>query len=132
MGLAHLGFVRADTPALLYACCSLAGAAYGAMWSLLPAIVGDIFPPSRFATFYNLFALAASSASLLLSTLLATKVYAAHAHAATPGVAAECYGGACYLVTHFSVAGLCAAGVLCATALGVRNRHVYRHALGRL
>jgi len=129
------------------------GAAYGAVWSLIPSIVGDLFPPQRFATFYNLFALAASGSSLLLSTILATRVYAAHAHAPgevqggfTPpgaeapvdtgggmvgvggpgGGAAECHGGACYRATHLTVLAVCACGAACALVLAARNRQVYR------
>jgi MFS family permease len=128
MGAAHLSLTQARTPALLYACCCVAGTAYGCVWSLLPAIVGDLFPPSRFASFYNLFSLSASSSSLLLSTLLATRVYAAHAQ--TVGTAhqavAECFGPGCYRDTHLSVAAICIGGAACALAVAGRNRQVYR------
>jgi MFS family permease len=125
MGAAHLSLTQARTPAPLYACCCVAGTAYGCVWSLLPAIVGDLFPPSRFATFYNLFSLSASSSSLLLSTLLATKVYAAHAHTAGAAVVAECSGPECYRDTHMGVVAVCVGGAACALAVAGRNRHIY-------
>lgn len=126
MGAAHAALLGAASPPLLYLGAAAGGAAYGAVWSLLPSIVGDIFPARHFATVYNLFSLAASSSSLLLSTLLATKVYAAHAHVTTPGAAAECHGSLCYRATHLAILGACAAGTAGALALGVRNRAIYR------
>ena len=105
---------------------------YGAFWSLLPTLIGDLFGLRAFASTYNAYTPAVSGASLLLSTQLAARVAEAHtppAPPAPPGAPPPppppCYGDGCYQLTHIVVLALCAAGVASCVVLWLRVRGFY-------
>ena len=136
MGLCHAMLLFARFTILIFAATITGGLAYGAFWSLLPTLVGELFGLTAFASTYMAYSLATSSASLVLSTQLASRVAEAHtepAPPAPPGMPPPpptlCYGDDCYRLTHFVVIGCCALGALCVSVVGFRTRHFYRRRL---
>ena len=91
------------------------------------------------STLWQAYSLATSSAALILSQQLASRVSEAHTPPAPPpppalpGVppppAPDCYGTACYRLTHLVIIALCALGTVCVAIVGIRTRQFYRSRL---
>ena len=133
MGIAHGLLLGAQSVFLLYAAIVCAGVSYGAFWSLVPSLVGELFGLAAFASTYMAYSLATSSASLILSTTIASRVAEAHTPpspppppGAPPPPPPDCYGDECYRLTHLIIIGCCAVGALCVGVVSVRTRHFYR------
>ena len=152
MGLSHATLIFARITALIYVAIVGAGFAYGALWALLPTLIGELFGLRAFASTYMVYSLAVSGGSLVLSTLIASKIAEAHTHAppsAPPPTASApphplqlvpptkspplalgatnvCYGDGCYRDTHLIVVGLCIVGALSVALVSIRTRHFYR------
>ena len=98
---------------------ALAGAAYGALWTLIPTLAADLFGRQHFGSNYALILPSVSLAAILFSTVLAPAVYAAHAD--DDG----CTGADCFGLTFLITAVSCGAGAVMALLLGVRSRGRY-------
>ena len=118
--LAMLVFYASGTsvPTALVAA-ALAGAAYGAIWTLIPTLAADLFGRQHFGSNYALILPSVSLAAILFSTVLAPAVYAAHAD--DDG----CTGADCFGLTFLITAMSCGAGAVMALLLGVRSRGRY-------
>lgn len=118
--LAMLVFYASGTsvPTALIAA-ALAGAAYGALWTLIPTLAADLFGRQHFGSNYALILPSVSLAAILFSTVLAPAVYAAHAD--DDG----CTGTDCFGLTFLITAVSCGAGAVMALLLGVRSRGRY-------
>jgi len=142
MGVAHALLLAAHVEAILYLGVCLGGLAYGAFWSLIPTLTGELFGMKAYASIYSSFAMAVSLGSLVLSTTLASSNYDAHiatappaappplfanetAPPSPPSTSKMCYGGECYQLTHLIVIGLCTFAALCMAALTARTRAFY-------
>ena len=141
MGLSHLLLLLAHLTPLLYVAVVIAGVAYGALWALLPTIVGELFGLRAFASTYCGYALATSASTLVLSTFLASRVAEANSTpspsspsppsppllpgASPPAGGETCYGDACYRLTHLIVAGLCLIGAISVGLVSLRTRSFY-------
>ena len=138
MGAAHAMLIGARYLGLVYLATVCAGLAYGAFWSLVPTLVGEIWGLNAFASTYNAFTPAVSGASLLLSTQLASGVAEAHTRpspplppGAPPPPPPPCYGDGCYRLTHVVICALCLLGVITSGAVGYRTRKFYARRLER-
>lgn len=108
----------------LFAGAVLVGFCYGGFWTLMPSLVLQFFGSKYFATIYNVQSLAVSSASLVCSTLLASKIYDSEAkeHPASSGNG--CAGPTCYRLTSLIMAALEFVALL--AALKLYLAHVFR------
>ena len=123
MGVAHAIFLIPGEGMLFFGCV-ITGLAYGAQWSLSPAIVGDIFGLKYFASNYSLLALAPTIGSIVLSTAIASSIYQHHAHGKS-----DCFGSECYAYTHAIIVACCIVGAVCAVVLARSTRQVYSRML---
>ena len=98
---------------------AVSGAAYGAIWTLIPTLAADLFGRKHFGANYALILPAVSLAAVLFSTLLAPAIYAKHAD--DDG----CAGAACFGTTFLATAAACGGGAVMALLLGVRSRKRY-------
>ena len=119
MGVAHAIFLIPGEGMLFFGCV-ITGLAYGAQWSLAPAIVGDIFGLKYFASNYSLLALAPTIGSIVLSTAVASGIYQHYAHGKS-----DCFGTACYAYTHAIIVACCVVGAVCAVMLARSTRQQY-------
>mmetsp|Transcript_5591 Transcript_5591/g.13124 ORF Transcript_5591/g.13124 Transcript_5591/m.13124 type:complete len:586 (-) Transcript_5591:18-1775(-) len=101
----------------------LAGWAFGSMYPTMIVTISDLFGTERIGSNYMVYdGSPSASASILMGKWLATAVYEAHTE---PGKT-SCTGHLCYRDTFLSVAGLQLLAALCAMALSLRSRIVYR------
>ena len=110
-----------DSSGTIYAATLISGLSYGALWSLVPCIVMDLFGRKNYGTNYNLFAVAPALGSVLVSVVLAAGVY--HEH--TPKGKTCCIGKACYEATFLTAAGVAAIGVVLTIVLSLRSNVFY-------
>jgi len=140
MGAAHALLLGGSLEVLLYLGVCVGGLSYGAFWSLIPTLTGELFGMKVYASVYSSFAMAVSLGSLLLSTELASSVYDANILStppsppprsglslppSPPSVAKTCFGDACYRTTHLVVIGVCGVGTACMVVLYFRTRAFY-------
>jgi hypothetical protein len=100
------------------------GAAYGALWALIPALTVELFGGTHVAENYAVLTSTPAVGSVALSAGLAAWVYEAAAAAQGAGETA-CKGRSCYQVTLWSCAVLSGAAAAMATAVWLRNRSFY-------
>uniref|UniRef100_A0A7S3K327 Nodulin-like domain-containing protein n=1 Tax=Aureoumbra lagunensis TaxID=44058 RepID=A0A7S3K327_9STRA len=105
----------------------IAGASYGALWTLLPTITSDLFGLQRFASNYMLCLPFIILASLLFSTVLAATVYSDHTNDDDDSNDDDntCTGAACYDLTFLITAGCCLFGAVIASFLVVKTKYLY-------
>eukprot|EP00965_Chrysotila_dentata_P003701 121230-Pleurochrysis_carterae.AAC.2 len=135
MALSHALLIGARSALSLYLGVCLCGLAYGALWTLVPTLSVELYGLRHFAATYGVFSIAATAASLLYSTELATKVFDAHATAAREGDEGEgpqCDGDACFRLTHVVVIAGCVAGAIGAALLTLRTREFYMNTLAKI
>ena len=114
-----LFFVSGTSVPMALIAAAVSGAAYGAIWTLIPTLAADLFGRKHFGANYALILPAVSLAAVLFSTLLAPTVYARHAD--DDG----CAGAACFGTTFLATAAACGGGAVMALLLGVRSRKRY-------
>ena len=105
----------------LYVAVALAGHCFGSFWVLMPVIVAELWGDKSAGSIYGLLGASPAVGSLVLNTLVAGRVYDAHADATTR----ICHGTVCFRSTFQLAAVACAAGVAAAAALLRRTRHIY-------
>jgi len=100
------------------------GAAYGALWALIPTLTMELFGGTHVAQNYAVLTSTPAVGSVALSAGLAAWVYEAAA-AAQGGETGVCTGRSCYEVTLWSCAALSVVAAAMAAAVWVRNRAFY-------
>ena len=110
-----------DSSALIYAATLLSGLCYGALWSLVPCIVMDLFGKSSFGANYNAMAFAPAIGSAVMSVGIAAHIY----HKNTPQGKTCCIGKACYETTFLIAAGVGVVGAVLTFILSMRTRRLY-------
>lgn len=101
---------------------ALAGWSYGMIWTLIPTLASDLFGNAHFGSNYMLCLPAVLSGSVLFSTVLAPKVYAAHLEDGSD----TCSGAGCFGDTFLATALACLFGAGAALVLARRSRGLYR------
>ena len=117
--LAVVGMLISE--ATLYVCVPIIGIAFGAQWSLLPALVSVLFVPQLRALFYALLGCGTGVAGLLASTVLSGNVYRVHASLHANGHT-ECYGTSCFQWALLPAAMWCAAAAVLTLVIQVKYR----------
>ncbi|WIA09948.1 hypothetical protein OEZ85_010161 [Tetradesmus obliquus] len=107
----------------LYVLSVLLGVAFGAHWSLLPAITSDLFGLKHFAANYTTLQFAPAMGSYLLATEVTGWLYdrAAEAH----GDIHQCIGPDCFRTAFLLLAGLAALSSLACCLATSRSRRAY-------
>jgi hypothetical protein len=149
--------LTAGTPGALYISVALVGGCFGSFWTFCPVVVTELFgekhsgaictlmlrppgcPPPLTLPFPGVCVLPSDGAvgtspavgSFFLNTLLAGRVYDAHARMPPPTPAgdaqgATCTGKACFRLTFQACSGASLAGMVLAFALLRRTRHMYK------
>ncbi|KAL6908132.1 hypothetical protein ACP4OV_002302 [Aristida adscensionis] len=128
----HL-LVAAGAPrGTLYAASVIIGFCFGAQWPLLYAVVSELFGLRRYATLYNLGAVASPVGAYVLNVRVAGRLYdaeAARQHGgALPSGAGDkaCLGAECFRRSFLIVTAATAAGALVSLVLVWRTRGFYR------
>lgn len=102
---------------------ALSGLAFGMVWPLMVLIVGEIYGTSHFSANYMFCdGFTSAAGTVLLSKIVAQRVYDSHieGHHTDDGV--TCYGEACFQLTHVVVTVLSVSGALAS----LRMQHVTR------
>eukprot|EP00667_Euglena_gracilis_P010020 EG_transcript_10194 len=123
-GLAQLWLAQGH-PQQLFGGCLLAGLCYGGYWALMPAICADIFGVHHLGAIYNFIHFAPSTGALVLSTLVAGRLYDQEAR--RQGSGTTCHGPACYHDAFLINAAACLVAFVAAAWLQERTRFRYRH-----
>jgi MFS family permease len=110
----------------------VAGLAFGAHWSLVSAIVSDLYGLSSFASNYTTLQLAPALGSYCLATLLAGFLYDREAQRQSGGQHHECEGRGCFGAAFQVLAALGLVGSGCAALLLERSRRAYAVMVARL
>jgi MFS family permease len=108
-----LFFVSGTSVPMALIAAAVSGAAYGAIWTLIPTLAADLFGRKHFGANYAL---------ILPAVSLAAAVYSKHAD--DDG----CAGAACFGTTFLATAAACGGGAVMALLLGVRSRKRYASA----
>jgi len=104
----------------------LSGWAFGATYSVLVLVVGDVFGRRYFASNYMLYdGLPAAVGSVSLAKYMAQAVYMRHADDN-----GRCRGDECFRPAYLCIAGLQFLGVVCTVIFSLRARAVYSILLG--
>mmetsp|Transcript_19536 Transcript_19536/g.49144 ORF Transcript_19536/g.49144 Transcript_19536/m.49144 type:complete len:265 (-) Transcript_19536:634-1428(-) len=93
----------------LYAGAVAGGFAFGSFWSLMPAVLSEIFGTRFFATIYSSICTAPGLGSLLLATGLTSYVYESKAKdhgTGTTCAGPDCFRGAFFLIGLMSLCGM--------------------------
>ena len=121
---AHGCLIAASRPRLI-AGVALAGAGFGATWTLMVVTVSELFGPDHMGSNYMLFdGMGAAVGNLGLAMLLSQSVYTAHI--ADPSRSETCLGAACFRDTHLVVVGLLLTSVAAACGFAWSSRGLYR------
>ena len=102
MSVAQLLLAAADTDTGMYVACIVLGLSDGIMWSLGPLLTGKLFGMKHSGKNFGMVVLAAAIFALALSLSLEPRVYQAHVSAGGK----ECFGKACFALTHYVCAAL--------------------------
>eukprot|EP00877_Chromochloris_zofingiensis_P006206 jgi/Chrzof1/1839/Cz10g23080.t1 len=113
------------SPQWLYAAAVLAGLALGAHWTLVPAIISDLFGVQHFAANYTFYQFAPAIGGLSFGTVLAGWVYDVHAEHAESGHT-TCTGPECFKTTFLILAVLCGLGTVAAARITFSTRGLYK------
>ncbi|KAJ7557404.1 hypothetical protein O6H91_05G125500 [Diphasiastrum complanatum] len=118
----------------LYIGSALTGFAYGAFWSLCPAVISEVFGLNLFASLYKLISIGPPIGSYLLSAKLVGVLYdqeAAwyqkqfHGTLNIPLEANICQGQRCFALAMLSLAIVCMIGVVASIVFWMHTKHVY-------
>ena len=121
---AHGCLIAASRPRLI-AGVALAGAGFGATWTLMVVTVSELFGPDHMGSNYMLFdGMGAAVGNLGLAMLLSQSVYTAHI--ADPSRSETCLGAACFRETHLVVVGLLLTSVAAACGFAWSSRGLYK------
>jgi len=107
----------------LYTYCFLGAVCYGAYWALMPTICTDLFGVKYLGSIYNFLHFGTSLGTLIMSTLVAGKLY--DREAARQAFGGSCYGRSCYYHSFLINTAVCFAGFVAAAALQVNSRERY-------
>ncbi|KAL6654289.1 hypothetical protein ACP70R_007754 [Stipagrostis hirtigluma subsp. patula] len=115
----------------LYAASVVVGFCFGAQWPLLYAVISELFGLRRYATLYNLGAVASPVGAYVLNVRVAGRLYDAEAARQHGGALAEggdkaCVGAECFRRAFLIVTAATAAGALVSLVLVWRTREFYR------
>lgn len=116
-------FLSVARLAQLYVASLLVGFAFGAHWSLIPAITSDMFGLKHFAANYTTLQIAPAVGSFFLATRLAGYVY--DKHAGGHDARHACIGPDCFHDTFMILALLAAAATLCSLLVAARTKQLY-------
>ena len=106
-------------PLILFPATAIVGFAFGSLWSFAPVAVVDLFGEKAAGSVYGCLGASPAVGGFLLNTLVAGRVYEAHA------TNNECFGKACFGLTFKLGALACAAGTAAAFVLFRRTAHMY-------
>ena len=124
--------LTAGTPGALYIAVALVGLCFGSFWTFCPVVVTELFGERHSGAIYGAVGTSPAVGSFFLNTLMAGRVYDAHARMAPPSPegdapsAATCTGKTCFRLTFQACSGASLAGMLLAVALLRRTRHMYK------
>ncbi|CAL5228367.1 g11486 [Coccomyxa viridis] len=121
--LVSLACAFATLPALIPAAV-FAGLAFGAHWSLIPALASELFGLRFFASNYCLLQLAPALGGFALATELAGALY--DRQAAAQDNHTYCKGSLCFRQAFLVCTGLCLCATAASAALYMRSRALYR------
>eukprot|EP00877_Chromochloris_zofingiensis_P001891 jgi/Chrzof1/11702/Cz06g06050.t1 len=113
------------SPLWLYAAAVLAGLALGAHWTLVPAIISDLFGVQHFAANYTFYQFAPAIGGFSFGTVLAGWQYDVHAEHAASGHT-TCTGPECFKTTFLILAVLCGLGTIAAARITFSTRGLYK------
>ncbi|CAL4927195.1 unnamed protein product [Urochloa decumbens] len=130
----HLLIATGAPGGALYAASVLVGFCFGAQWPLLYAVISELFGLKRYATLYNLGAVASPVGAYVLNVRVAGRLYdaeAARQHggalpAAAGGGDKTCVGVECFRSSFLIITAATAAGALVSLVLVWRTREFYR------
>lgn len=118
MAIAHFLLCMFWSQGALYVSVILAGSCYGAMNTLNPGILSEVFGLKHMGSVYSTAALNISVGGFSLATFLAGGVFDAHAD---PTGVPQCLGLKCYEVTMLVCAGVCVLSSISQLLLGRRE-----------
>jgi len=124
--LAMAVLYASETIALAFFGLALAGFAYGALWTLIPTLVSDLFGDAHFGANYAVCLPAVILGGVIFSTYLASATYAAHETFPQDGGPPECFGGECFGGAFLASALCCVGGAAAAGLLCLKSRHLYQ------
>lgn len=111
-----MGLVAVGAKPALFVGGVIAGFSYGGCWTLVPTLVCENFGTESFATLYNVLSLAVSSASLIFSTTMASRLYDEQAKL-HPALAGGCLGPTCYRSAGLIMVAACGVGFVASLLL---------------
>ena len=124
--------ISAASPAVLYIAVALCGLCFGSFWSFAPLAVGELFGSAHAGAIYGAVGTSPAVGSFFLNTLMAGRVYDAHARMPPPSpngdlpVGPLCEGAVCFRLTFQISAAAALLGMLLAFVLLRRTRHMYK------
>ena len=123
--------LTAGTPGALYIAVALVGVCFGSFWTFCPVVVTELFGEKHSGAIYGAVGTSPAVGSFFLNTLMAGRVYDAHARMPPPTPAgdpqgATCTGKACFRLTFQACSGASLAGMVLAFVLLRRTRHMYK------
>lgn len=128
---AFAGLAYASFP-VVYILALAAGIAFGAHWTLMPALASEIFGLDSFASIYTMLQLSPAVGGYALGAGLVWSLYRAALHRHGQPDTGTCVGADCFKASFLTMSGLAIFSTFLSLWLMIRTRQIYRDEVAAL